>query len=261
MKRIQSQDRQRVKRAAQVLSWISYATRPLTMKEIQYALAVERGDRYIVEEALPDKNLLISACAGLLSVDHESDIVRLIHYTAQEYFERTRLRYFPSAQTEVAIICLTYLSFDIFAGGCCLSDQETEAKLKKNPLLHYTAKNWGHHVRDIEQNQIIQSMVLDFLDKELKVSCSVQIQHIPRCKFKGYTLQFPRDVSDLQIAASFGLKEIAKVLIERGANVAAENSNGETSLHSAASNGYMEVVEILLNNDAECQALAGRCNR
>src|SRR5277367_1697052 len=93
--RIQRQDCQRAKRAKQVLSWILHAARQLTVEEIQYALAVEPGDEDIDEEALPDVNILVSACAGLVSIDRKRNIIRLVHYTAQEYFERHRLHHFP----------------------------------------------------------------------------------------------------------------------------------------------------------------------
>src|SRR5204862_913622 len=86
IKRIQGQDCQKVKRAEQVLSWVSYALRQLTVKEIQYALAVEPDDTDMDEEGLPDEGVLVSACAGLVIIDPESNIIRLVHYTAQEYF-------------------------------------------------------------------------------------------------------------------------------------------------------------------------------
>ena len=38
---------------------------------------------------VPDSGDIVSVCAGLVVVDHESAIVRLMHYITQEYFERT----------------------------------------------------------------------------------------------------------------------------------------------------------------------------
>jgi hypothetical protein len=51
--------------AKNVLSWISYAQRPLTTGELCHALAVEIGD----EELQLD---IVSVCAGLVTVDEES---------------------------------------------------------------------------------------------------------------------------------------------------------------------------------------------
>jgi hypothetical protein len=97
MLRIQSQDEEDAQFAERVLYWISYAYTPLTVVEIRHALAVEAGDADIDEEALPDKDTLISVCAGLVTVDQESNIIRLVHYTTQEYFERIRMNRFPGA--------------------------------------------------------------------------------------------------------------------------------------------------------------------
>jgi hypothetical protein len=43
------------------------------------------------EEPLPDENVLFSVCAGLVTINREINTIRLVHYTAQEYFERIRM--------------------------------------------------------------------------------------------------------------------------------------------------------------------------
>jgi hypothetical protein len=57
---------------------------------------------------------MVYVCAGLVTVDEESNIIRLVHYTTQECFERTQNDWFPNAETDVTIICVTYLSFRVF---------------------------------------------------------------------------------------------------------------------------------------------------
>jgi len=52
-------------------------------------------------------------------------------------------------------------------------------------------------------------------------------------------------------AAVFGKTEIAKALIEAGADVNIKNNEGSTALHSAAFLCRMEIVEMLLANDAD----------
>ena len=83
------------------------------------------------EENLSDIEDLVSVCAGLVTVDQESSIVRLVHLTAQEYFERIRLKRFPNAQSKITTTCLTYLSFDVFAKGYCLTDEILENRLQQ----------------------------------------------------------------------------------------------------------------------------------
>src|SRR5437588_6750567 len=86
--------------ALRVLWWVAFTTRPLTTFELQHALAVEIGERAIDEDNLPEVEDMVSVCAGLVTVDEESGTIRWVHYTTQEYFERTRVKWFPDAQTD-----------------------------------------------------------------------------------------------------------------------------------------------------------------
>ena len=80
-------------------------------------------------------------------MDEESGVIRLVHYTTQEYFQRTQSRWFPAAEKDITISCTTYLSFNIFAAGSCLTDDAFEERLQSSPLYKYAACNWGHHAR------------------------------------------------------------------------------------------------------------------
>ncbi|KAL8722599.1 MAG: hypothetical protein Q9181_007450 [Wetmoreana brouardii] len=84
--RIESQDSQKLKRANEVLLWLTYAQRPLTVSELRHALSVELEDREFIEDGLPDLSSLLSTCCGLVVVDPTNDIIRLNHYTAEEFF-------------------------------------------------------------------------------------------------------------------------------------------------------------------------------
>ncbi|RYP65432.1 hypothetical protein DL770_009008 [Monosporascus sp. CRB-9-2] len=102
IKRIDSQLPEDTALAKSVLSWISYAQRPLTTGELCHALAVEPGEDNLDQDNIPDVEDIVSVCAGLVTVDQESNIIRLVHYTTQEYFERIREHWNPSAQQEIA---------------------------------------------------------------------------------------------------------------------------------------------------------------
>src|SRR5436305_14863573 len=115
---------------------------------------------------------MVSVCAGLVIVDKESDIIRLVHYTTQEYFERTWVSWFPDSQRDIASICVIYLSFDVFKPGFCLTDHEFAARLRSNPLYDYAARNWGHHARAASVE--VQELILNLLKSEAKVSASSQ---------------------------------------------------------------------------------------
>src|SRR5262249_14803719 len=114
MERIQGQVPPSRECAMKVLYWIVCARRPLTSLELQHALAVEVGESKLDKENLPQVEDIVSVCAGLVIVDDKSGIIRLVHYTAQEYFERMQGRWFPAAEADITATCVTYLSFSVF---------------------------------------------------------------------------------------------------------------------------------------------------
>ena len=52
-------------------------------------------------------------------------------------------------------------------------------------------------------------------------------------------------------AATFDKKEIAKTLIDAGADLSITNNDGSTSLHAAAFFGRVEIVQMLIDADAD----------
>lgn len=78
MERIETQCEDDRNLAKRVLSWIVYAFRPLSLQELRYALATMPGMRQVEDDDLDDLDVLISVCAGLVTVDEESGIVRLV---------------------------------------------------------------------------------------------------------------------------------------------------------------------------------------
>ena len=112
LNRINKQNEDEKELAERILSWISYAFRPLNITELRHALAVIPGEDYFDEANMPDEEDLPSVCAGLVCVEEGSKIVRLAHYTAQDYLESIRDQSFVDARRLVAATCLTYLSYE-----------------------------------------------------------------------------------------------------------------------------------------------------
>src|SRR5690242_16367648 len=109
MKRIMGHDPDSKELAMQVLSWITCAKRLLNTSELQHALAVEPNEPGLDKENLPQIEDMVSVCAGLVTIDEESNIIRLVHYTTQEYFKRRQSHWFPNSETDITKICVTYL--------------------------------------------------------------------------------------------------------------------------------------------------------
>ncbi len=75
----------------------------------------------------------------------ESSIIRLVHYTTQEYLKQTKEIWFPEAESAITTTCITYLSFAIFETGFCRTDISLRSDCGQIPFYDYAAHNWGHH--------------------------------------------------------------------------------------------------------------------
>ncbi|KFY69225.1 hypothetical protein V496_00421 [Pseudogymnoascus sp. VKM F-4515 (FW-2607)] len=247
MERIEGQLDGDEKLAKQVLSWITCASRPLTTVELAHALGVELGELEFDKENLSPIEDIVSVCAGLVTVDEESAVIRLVHYTTQEYFERTQKRWFPDAEANIATICVTYLSFNDFENGICENDDDFEERLTSNPLYDYASHHWGHHVR---KGFTLIAEVCSFLEKNAQVEASSQA--LLNSKF------YPEDSgyswTPLSWAARNGHEAVVQLLLGKGAEVEAKDEMyGQTPLSLAAESGHEAVVQLLLGKGAEVE--------
>ncbi|KAI9768652.1 MAG: hypothetical protein M1839_003987 [Geoglossum umbratile] len=238
--------------AKKALLWIVHSKRPLNTLELRHALAVETGKPELDKDNIPETKGILSVCAGLVTVDKESNIIRLVHYTAQKYFEQTWTTWFPDAQTAITKVCVTYLLFDTFETGFCPTDREFDARLELNPLYDYAARNWGHHARAasavIEQWTGVKQLIQDFLENETNISAASQAMMASRNDFD-YSQTVPRRVTGVHLAAYFGLGETIISVLKNGYNPDVQDSYNQTPLSWAAREGHDAVVKLLLAKD------------
>jgi hypothetical protein len=95
--------------ADEVLSCIIHAHRPITVNELRYVMALTPGETKIDPDALPEEEDLTAFCAGLVQIDPESQTIRMVHYTAHEYFSEIRHIRYPDAHKILAGKCLTQI--------------------------------------------------------------------------------------------------------------------------------------------------------
>ncbi|MBE3043693.1 ankyrin repeat domain-containing protein [Candidatus Bathyarchaeota archaeon] len=232
--------------AYKALSWITCAKRPLTTAELQVALAVAPGDSKLDDDNIERIERMVSVCAGLVTVDDESDIIRLVHYTTQEYFERTREQWFWTATANITTICVTYLSFDDFASGMCNTKYEFKERLQTHQLYNYAACNWGYLAREV--SGICQG-VTEFLESEMKVEAAAQAlgEEWNDDGWRRYG-ESPLQVSGLHMVAHFGIENLTKALLGyQDPNM--RDWRGQTPLVWAARNGQETIVKLLLDTD------------
>ena len=85
IERIRAQSGDRSRLGMEALMWVSHAERPLRADELCHALAVELGSTEFNADNIPSISTLVGCCQGLITVDKESSIVRLVHFMLQKY--------------------------------------------------------------------------------------------------------------------------------------------------------------------------------
>lgn len=241
--RIESQGQHLCQLARKVISWLIHAKRILSMTEIQHAVAVRAGDLELDEEFIPDRETMASIYAGLVTHDTERDVLRLAHYTIQDYFEKEGKFWISDAETDITTVCVTYLSFRAFENGMCKTQFEYDQRLASNVLYHYAANYWGEHARASTNTQPI----LDFLHSEAKVSAADQALERGRRFFD----DLGGGRTGFHLAAHFGLENIATRLLEDGQSVNARDHRGCTPLVYAIREGHQGMIEHLLKLGAK----------
>ena len=122
--------------ALRVFKWTICTRRPMQTEELQEAVAFEFSDSCWDREKIPDGNLMIETCRGLLVRDKEDGTVRFAHHTVQQYLLTSpsiksgrQLLVLPRSEAEAFVgqICITYL---------CFSDFETQI-IRRAPTVQH----------------------------------------------------------------------------------------------------------------------------
>ena len=252
--------------AKAVLKWVVHAYRPLTIKEIEHATTVYPGQRDFDPDDIITADILCSWCAGLVTI--EAGIVKLVHYTAKDYFLKKGAHWFPNAWTSLGQACLTYLSFDVFASRLSSNQDETSDLSKEVheaaaiydytrqfPLLGYASMYWTHYLlksQDVE----LSNMAWAFLLNETNVTTlTIILRCIGSSDASAHEYRYNRSVlflgaSALHLASFWGLDIMVSRLLDSGINPNIADSTGLTPLIYASLQGYDGVVDILLNAGA-----------
>ena len=259
LERIAKQPESRYKRGRRILAWILKAYRPLSVNELLHALVVEDYDkppRQLDRSALVQPKVLLDVCAGLVTIERSSKTVRFIHATAYEFISVLENEYMTSADRNILKACINYMSFKEFAKGPSASDEDLDLRLHEYPFLTYSAQFWGRHLAKAEDAEL-EKTILKLLDSEEVMMAINQVAHLSNFRFPGYSQLFPKQVTPLHLASSFGL--LSMVVLCGTAyqkDLDSPDSFGWTALHRAAENGHEQIVEFLIEKDCDANLSA-----
>lgn len=283
-KRISAQDPDDLDLATRVLAWLSYSPRPMIVEELQHALAVEPDTKELDWDNIIEDSVLISVCGGLVTIEDESRVIRLVHFTTQEYITSVRQKICPSARLDLLVSCLTYLQYESFTLGKCeiwkdpeylsgaeckeslssysvsvdwpfrkLEDCQCSGCLQCNALSfrNYASHNWISFARgDLERDLKIASLIMQLLsDKQARKS--VMNVYVRLTDQSQYPFEVARRCSSLHVAAFLGLKTIFSMLLDKGCKIDTRDAQGNFALHYAAGVGEDEIVKLALRAGAK----------
>jgi len=247
LERIKAQKGSRSRLGMDALIWVSNSERPLKASELCHALGVRIGSTDLDVENVPTIRTLIGCSLGLIIVEESSSIVRLVHFTLQEYLSRNP-SLFQSPHSMIAEVCLTYLNFR------CV--RELSPKLVSAPpivpFVEYASCYWGKHMGKEKTESVTRLALLLLVRYEENVASRLLLLHY--YEYNGYYWQNPNDkkfmpkgFTGLHGAAFHGIGEIIVALLatkEWGINQ--RDNMGRTALSWAAIRGHEDVVKLLL---------------
>ncbi|KAI0545445.1 hypothetical protein F4679DRAFT_462080 [Xylaria curta] len=126
--------------ARKTFPWVAAALRPLSLKELQEAIAIEIGQQYTETGRLCNKvNSIISSCENLLHIDEEDESVQFAHHSIRQFLvehvprqqpkdDDLRVFYIDIEEADhfIGEICVTYLHF---------SDFQTALSQRPKPII------------------------------------------------------------------------------------------------------------------------------
>jgi len=132
MERVATQRPKRTDTGQRSLAWLTFATRPLTVLELQYGLTSTNVGTEVSPNNLAKVEDILSTSSGLAVLVHENGVscIRLVHHTAGRSLKR-RLR---DVEQDTGFMCTHYLSSSKFESGACQNDEEFAERLRPNLL-------------------------------------------------------------------------------------------------------------------------------
>ncbi|KAL2134883.1 hypothetical protein VTI74DRAFT_10609 [Chaetomium olivicolor] len=268
----------RPEEAKRTLQIILAAERPLTLQEMNFALAFQPSHRSYREVSLvPNERFeerLRDTC-GLFVTVAESKVY-LLHQTTREFLLKSDMgqenhedpgshlewRYsleLPECHLILGKICLWHLQFPELDKQMDGHIFQLGDPLRDYTFLKYSAMFWAVHFRAqnvrIDKNtmRLILQTCHSMLQRRpfwFRAAVAEQADIVPGQPFNPAICDDPA-ATPLILASYLGLAPIAKHLLERGgADARAQDSHGRTALAWAAAHDHYDVAKVLLDGRA-----------
>ncbi|TFK23323.1 ankyrin [Coprinopsis marcescibilis] len=268
--------------AKRVLTWLVHVLNSMSTNDLQYAIAVDPETFEFNPDRLIDESTLLSVCCGLVTVEPQSKLVRLAHYTAKDFLEPYLKREDPDPHTMIASTCIARLiqsNLHVVNG-----ERDLHAAFNENPpFLRYSFNRWAQHshlsvslpaptrdfvlrcssfpIHDEDEDIIclgssvhvaaafnLHTIFEEWSDPRFHAPDGLQLQLPPPSPIDfGINALSPAGMSALALASFAGHVETVRVLLSvEGIDVGCVDVRGWTPLMRAACVGDEEIVRMLV---------------
>ena len=250
-------DRSReVGKTKKLLRIIIAAQRPLSLAEISLAMAIEEHhtcDEDIEQEPEQRFRRTIRDLCGLFVIIVDSRIY-LLHQTAREFLMRTDMTGCSSQETDIRSELrwrhsITSSDSHLTLAGICVRSLHFFYPTRfMEAFLDYSSIYWDLHLResDVQRARNIAPRAVT-----LCTPGSSQYELWKYASLRTTHTRIDRDMTPLAVASSFGLKPVAKFLIDEGMGVNAADAKGQTAMCFAALEGRTSTIAMLLAHGAD----------
>jgi ankyrin repeat protein len=243
--------------ALRILQWVAFSIRPLFIDEVAEVVAIDpkRDPAFDCDEVLEDPLEVLNICSSLVTmvVDQGSprQVVELAHYSVKEYLVSDRICTGKAAMYSMR----EDTSHDSIAASCLgyllqLPEPSLGLKfLRPCGLAGYSTPYWPSHVEKAgERSKGTTEAIIRLLDEKEVAYINWVILYEHRQPGPDH-----KDIPEpLYYAASFGLIDVVKLLLDKGANVNAQKGidNNGSALYAASYRGHEATVKLLLDKGA-----------
>ncbi|TFK16441.1 ankyrin [Coprinopsis marcescibilis] len=267
----------------------------MTIDDLRHALAFDPVRSKYDPELLVDADSLVSVCCGLITLEPQSKLVRLVHYTAKDFLKPYLRKDYPEPHSLISSSCVARMIY------CGLHDMQdgiwslySSIPFYGNPFLGYSHSRWALHshlcasIPPATVDLILQCRNFPIFHREDLLLDSGSSAHVAAAygfpsllrewfdQSHSGSLALPHNLdvnartrdgfTPLWLASHFGHIEVVNILLDaEGIDVCCPNNHKVTPLMTASGNGHLKIVQLFLGvvdiehvnatNKTSCSAL------
>ena len=251
------------------MQWICFSFRPLTVKELRFALAINpdlshtstlhyQNSEFYVETDENMKQVVYDLSKGLAEVQQHGiePIVQFIHQSVQDLLLEKGFQVLDNSiagnvighgHLWISRSCIEYLSTVAVPASAVSLDRKLKmAKSDHFGFVKYTSSHWISHFEKLEN----ANMSLDDLAAlSTKASDLTLYEYLYSANVSSYRTSIPHHTTLLHIASNRNLIQVGRAVLNRTVRADQTDAYGQTPLSIAAGKGHGILVELLLGRD------------